>query len=316
MAWTRSRPRLHVEDHAPPDPPGEPVLCLTGFAISAAIFEPLLPRYLDAGYRCILYDHRGSGRSAAPWRLTSMAELAWDAVRVLDHVGLESAHVYGVSFGGMVAQELALRFPHRVRGLVLVATTPGGPASAQPGLRQMGAVARGVAGELRSSGHGALAPALFSAGFRAEHPERVAALLPAFGAHRAPLHGVAGHWWSSVYHDTRARLPRVQAPTLVLHGDDDVMAPLGNARALAARIPDAELAVLSGAGHAAVMEQPQRSFEVFDAWMRRRSPIPAGRPPSAFLGRLEPVTRPFGLPIGALRTGRSLVGAVASGRRG
>ena len=105
---------------------GEPLLLISGFAISGAVFEPVLAPY-EERFECILYDHRGAGRSRTPLRPISIPELAADAVRVLDELGLESAHVMGVSMGGMVAQEMAIRFPHRVRGLVLGCTTPGGP---------------------------------------------------------------------------------------------------------------------------------------------------------------------------------------------
>src|SRR3954468_3286593 len=118
---------------------GEPVLLITGFAISAAVFEPVLRDYTGR-FECILYDHRGTGRSPAPARPTSMSQLAADAAGLLDALGVASAHVYGVSMGGMVAQELALRFPHRVRGLVLGSTTPGGPRAARPAARELTAL--------------------------------------------------------------------------------------------------------------------------------------------------------------------------------
>ena len=94
----------------------------------------------------------------------------------------------------------------------------------------------------------------------------------------------------------------------MLHGDRDAMAPLGNARLLAERIPDAELAIVRGAGHAYALERPEESYEVLAAWLDRREPIPAGRPRRGVTARAEPLTRALGLPIGAARTGASLVG--------
>src|SRR3954447_16040436 len=204
---------------------GEPLLWITGFTISSAIFEPILPLY-EPRFDCVTYDNRGAGRSAAPLRSTSIPQLAGDAVRVLDAVGLQSAHVLGASMGGMIAQELAVRFPQRVRGLILVGTTPGGPRAARPVLRELGA----------ATARGGLGAALFSPEFRQAHPERVRELVRFFRAHRAPVHGMAAHWWATVYHDTFSRLGRVAAPTLVLHGERDVMAPIANARTLAQRI--------------------------------------------------------------------------------
>lgn len=271
---------------------GEPMLWITGFTISAAVFEPVLPLYEDR-FDCVLYDNRGSGRSRARPGLTSMAQLAADAAAVLDHAGVESAHVHGLSMGGMVAQELALRFPERVRGLILGGTTPGGPLAARPTLAELAAL-RG------------LEPILFSREFRRRHPEKVRELVRPFRAHRPPGHGMVAHWWATVYHDTVSRLGDIQAPTLVMHGGADGMAPLSNARLLAERIPDAELVVMPGAGHAFLLEQPEATRARIGDWLERRGPIAPGRPRTGMAARWEPVTRRLGLPIGALRTGASL----------
>jgi pimeloyl-ACP methyl ester carboxylesterase len=309
VAHTTTRPRLHFVRRGD----GEPLLWITGFTISAAIFDPVLHHYTDR-FACVTYDNRGSGRSATPLRPTSMPELAADAVRVLDAAGVPSAHVYGLSMGGMIAQELAIRFPERVRGLVLGATTPGGPQAFRPALRELRAMGAGALGALREPGRPWLGAMVFSPRFRREHPDEARALLRFFAAHRARPHGMAAHWWASVYHDTISRLHRIQAPTLVLHGGADAMAPLANARLLADRIPDSELAVVPGAGHAYLLEDPERSTELLTGWLDRRGPIGPGVAHTGLGARVEPLTRALGLPIGALRTGRSLVGLAAGGR--
>jgi pimeloyl-ACP methyl ester carboxylesterase len=286
--------RIYYERHGS----GEPLLLIAGFALSAASFEPVLERYAGR-FECIVYDSRGTGRTRAPRRPTSMPELAADAAGLLATLGLASAHAYGISMGGMVAQELALRFPERVRGLVLGGTTPGGPRAFRPTMAELAAL---LAGHRRSG----LAAALFAPAFRREHPERVRELLRGFARHPAPPHGVVAHWWATVYHDTTARLGRIQAPTLVLHGELDALAPAGNARLLAARIPDAELVLVPGAGHAYPLERPELSFRLLADWLERRGPIAPGRPRQGVLARAEPLTRAFGLPVGALRTGGSL----------
>src|SRR4051794_31167785 len=195
--------RLYFERHGR----GEPLLLITGFTISSAVFEPVLDLYTRR-FECIVYDNRGSGRSSAPL-ITSMPELAADAAGLLQALGLGSAHVYGLSIGGMIAQELAIRFPERVRGLILGATTPGGPRAVLPAAGELAALGGAIA-RRRS-----LADALFSPAFRRDHPDRVRALLPYFARHRATPRGVWAHWWATVYHDTVSRLGRIQAPTLV-----------------------------------------------------------------------------------------------------
>ncbi len=301
--------RLHVERSGA----GEPLLWITGFTISAAVFAPVVPLY-DRHFDNVVFDNRGAGRSAAPWRPTSIPELAGDAAGLLDHLGIASAHVIGLSMGGMVAQELALRFPEKVRGLVLGGTTPGGPLAARPSLRELAALGGAMATEGRGPGRPWLAGALFSDRFRREQPDRVRELLRGFAAHRPPPQGAWAHWWATVYHDTVSRLGDIRAPTLVMHGGDDAMAPLANARMLAARIPDAELVVVPGAGHAYLLERPERSLELLIDWLDRRGPIPPGAPLTGRAARLEPLTRRAGLPVGAARTGASLARALTTSR--
>ncbi|HWT24885.1 MAG TPA: alpha/beta fold hydrolase [Solirubrobacteraceae bacterium] len=290
--------RLHYERHGR----GEPVLLVTGFAISGAVFEPVLGAYTDR-FECILYDHRGTGRSGGPARPTSIPQLAADAAGLLAALGVESAHVHGVSMGGMVAQELALRFPHRVRGLVLGATTPGGPRAARPAAGELAALLAAAVDGRRGEW---LAGALFSEAFRHEHPQRVRELLAYFGRHPPSRAAVLAQWWATVYHDTTSRLGQIRAPTLVVHGDADTLTPVANARMLAARIPGAELALVPGAGHAYALEQPEVTHRLVCDWFERRGPIPAGAPRTGLTARAEPLTRPFGLPVGAARTGASL----------
>ena len=242
---------------------GEPLLLVTGFAISAAVFEPVLGLYAEH-FECVPYDHRGSARSHGGRSPRTMGGLADDAARLLDDLGLERAHVYGVSMGGMVAQEIALRHPDRLRTLILGCTTPGGPRAARPGLRELAALAGGTVSERSPR-----AAALFSAEFRRRHPRRVRTLLRPFNAHPTPRAAVMAQIAASALHDTRARLGRIAAPTLVLHGERDQLVPLANGRTLARRIPGAELRVIPGAGHAYALERPHAALEALLTWLTR-----------------------------------------------
>ncbi len=309
MPYALRRPRLYYERRGT----GEPLLFITGFTISSAVFEPVVPLHARR-FDCITYDNRDSGRSGSPLLPTSITELAADAARLLDALGVESAHVYGLSMGGMIALELAISFPERVRGLILGGSTAGGPLAFRPSPRALWRMGRGALGAVREPGRPWLAPLVFSEEFRREHPQRVRELLANFTRYRPRPHAAAWHWWASVYHDTVSRLGRIQAPTLVIHGGQDAMDPLSNSRLLASRIPDAELVVVPGAGHAYLLERPEESYALLTDWLDRRGPIAAGRPARGLGRSLEPVTRRLGLQIGALRTGRSLV-AAAAGRR-
>jgi 3-oxoadipate enol-lactonase len=299
--------RLHVERTGH----GEPLLWVTGFAIGSEVFEPVLPVF-SPHFDCVTYDNRGAGRSSVPVLPTSIPEMAGDAVRVLDALGIASAHVHGVSMGGMVAQELALRFPHRVRSLVLQGTSPGGPRAVPPPLKGAAALAVQRAPLSRDVRRRAATAALFSPAYAQAFPDDVLAHLRRLGADRAGLRGALLHLWASTWHDTVARLPRLQAPTLVLHGELDGLVPLDNARLLARRIPHAELAVVAGAGHVPLLEDPEAVRDLLLDWLDRVGPVPAGRPLDGVTAAYEPWTRAYGIQTGVLRT--SLSAAAASAR--
>jgi 3-oxoadipate enol-lactonase len=257
---------MHHERHGA----GEPLLLITGWTISAAVFEPVLERYAEH-FECITYDHRGSARSGGK-PPASMAALADDAARLLTELRIPRAHVYGVSMGGMVAQELALRHAARVRGLVLGGTTPGGPFAPRLGPLDVMAIARGGLEE-----RGLRGPVLFSEDFRRERPERVRELLRHFTAYRSSAAAIGAQLLASARFNAVSRLPRLRAPTLVMHGERDRLVPLAASRLLAACIPDAELAVVPGVGHAYALEAPRESLELLLEWRERRLPRPRPR---------------------------------------
>lgn len=312
MSLTASRPRLFHEDRGT----GEPLLLFTGFSISSAVFDPLADQY-GRHFRCLTFDYRGTGRSERWVGLASMALLAADGLRLLDETGIASAHVYGVSMGGMVAQEFAIRFPDRVRALMLAATTPGGPLGARPGLREVADVTyRMGTGSLRHQ-RPWLVPALFSPAFVDREPGRALALQRYFELHRAPTLTTAGQFLASVYQDRARQLHRIKAPTLVLHGEHDAISPLENARMLAAGIPDSELRVIPDAGHAFPLEAPEASLQAVLDWLAQRRDIAAGEPPSKRAAAVERAGRRFALLNGMVTTGGSAVVAArrALGRR-
>lgn len=304
---TRTSPPLFVTDRGA----GEPVLLITGWTISSAVFDPIAHLYLPH-VRVIAYDHRGAGRSA-PWRApVSMAMLAADAARVLDDRAIDAAHVVGLSMGAAVALELAIRMPHRVKSLVLVGGGAGGPAAPRTGVR---AAAGTVGTVLRDSvRHRSVWPAatLFSTRFRGEHPDKVAEYIPFFARHRAPPWSIGWQTLAVACFGRRESLARVRAPTLVLHGGLDVMAPVAGARLLAEGIPGAELHVVPDAGHAVPLEQPAASADLLLDWVRRHGGFEPA-PPRRRDVVAERLKRPFSLPAGTVRNTRDAFALVARG---
>jgi pimeloyl-ACP methyl ester carboxylesterase len=306
LPLTAATPHLYYEDRGA----GEPLLAIVGFAASSAVLEPLAAPY-GARFRYITYDHPGTCRSSKRSLPVTTAHLAASAARLLDELGIESAHVIGHSLGGAVAQELALRFPHRVRGLILVGTSTSGPLSVPVDPRDLARVAV----------HG-LRPAIFSADFLEREPERADALMRALTAHRAPPWSIAGQFLAAGLHDRALDLHRVTAPSLILHGERDRLVPVANARRLAAAIPDAELHVIEGTGHSAELERRDEVLAIVCDWLARRAPA-AGPQPAAAAVVGERLTRELAVPLGALRVahssvvlvGRALRTAATSGTR-
>ncbi len=288
---------------------GEPVLLITGWTISAAVFDPVAELYL-AHLRVVAYDHRGAGRSM-PWLApVSMAMLAADAARVLDDRGIASAHVIGLSMGAAVALELAIRMPHRVKSLVLVGGGAGGPTIARPSLGTAAATIGTVLADSVRHRHAWPAAALFSTDFRNEHPDKISAYMPYFAAHRAPPWMTGWQALAVACFGRRGSLSRVRAPTLILHGGQDAMAPVANARLLADGIPSAELHVIPGAGHAVPLEHPTASAQILISWVERHATIDP-RPPRVVDVIGERVTRPLSLPAGTLRNSRDAASTIA-----
>ena len=111
---------------------GEPLVLIHGAQGDQSMFAGIAPAFANQ-FRVLTFDQRGSGLSEKPDMEFSMALLADDTAALMEHVGFASAHVIGVSMGGMIAQEFALRHPHKVRSLVLGCTTPGGPKAVRIG---------------------------------------------------------------------------------------------------------------------------------------------------------------------------------------
>ena len=240
---------------------GEPLLLIMGMSGTHLTWgEPFLEA-LRRDFETVIYDHRGIGKSAEAPAGYSIADLADDAAGLLDVLGWESAHVVGISMGGMVAQELVLRHPERVRTLTLGCTYAGGEGSSL----SAPAVIQGLTAAMTSGDRERALRAGWeynvSARFGADDDQyaefrrraiEVPARLPAIMAQMQAIQP----------HDTSARLGQISAPTLVIHGTEDQMLPSANAEAIGRRIPGARVEILDGIGHLFFWEEPERSAEL------------------------------------------------------
>ena len=240
---------------------GPPLLLVQGMGANSLHWgEPFLAA-LERDFELVLYDHRGIGRSAPLEGDLTIAGLAGDALALLDALQLADVHVLGVSMGGMVAQELALTAPQRIRTLTLGCTSCGGtqskPTPPQIIQRLTAAVlSRDVDRLLRTGFELVVSPAY------ASDPAHHAAFVEAAQWFPAPLPVLMDQKIAVEGHDTYARLRSVRAPTLVLHGTaDELLAPI-NGELVASLIPGARLELLEGVGHLFFWEQPQRSAQL------------------------------------------------------
>lgn len=240
---------------------GPPLLLIMGLSGTALHWgEPFLDA-LRPDFEVIVYDHRGVGASTPLSGHITIGELADDAAGLLDALEIESTHVLGISMGGMVAQELTLACPERLRTLTLGCTSCGGDLGVQPAPEVTQSLAEGMISGSRERAIRAAWEVNVSPSFAA-NPDAWARFLQ-IGLRRAVAIPVIMEQMGAILgHDTCARLPRIAPPTLVVHGTLDRMLPVQNGRLIAGLIPGAGLEILDGIGHLFFWEEPERSAEL------------------------------------------------------
>jgi 3-oxoadipate enol-lactonase len=235
--------RLYFEPHG--SPASSPLLLLEGLGGDIPGWRRNLPR-LAAEHFVIAYDFRGNGRSDAPDAPARLPVYVDDTIALLESLSIERAHLYGQSFGGMVAMELALRCPERVRSLVLAAT-------------HAGSVRASKAGREANVPKDRPYLALYSPRFAREHPEHVAEDIRVAGRQERRPRARRRQWQSIRGWDAWDRVAGIGRPVLVLHGTEDRVVPVENGKRLASSIPGARLVLLEGAGHVYHSEQPEEA---------------------------------------------------------
>ncbi|MBI3393114.1 MAG: alpha/beta fold hydrolase [Nitrospirae bacterium] len=239
---------LYYEAHGE----GPPLLLITGLGLDVASWGPQIPA-LDRKFRVIVFDNRGAGRSSTPESPYTTAEMAKDAIALMDALEIEQAHVLGLSMGGLIAQELAISHPDRVKSLILATTAAKLPPRA-----------RGIIDVWNRLIGGGIDPEIvfreqslwvFTERFLSDE-SRVSGFAKMFLSHPHPPapRGFAGQAAACLAHDARTRLQRITVPTLVLVGREDIFFPVPVCEDLARGIPVAKLAVLDGGGHAFATE--------------------------------------------------------------
>lgn len=240
--------KLHYSDTGR----GEPLLLVTGLGFGGWSWYLQTPAFAPR-YRVIAIDNRGAGDSDKPPGPYSIARMAGDACALLDHLGVDAAHVLGISMGGYISQELALSHPARVRSLVLGCTTHGGPHCFAPPAESLAAMRAEVEHGWSPEVLRANLRLRFSAAFIAGNEDFLRDHLARRARHAPPVAAWAAQAQACTEFHSEPRLERLRCPTLVITGDDDRIVPSANSRLLAERIRGAKLAILPG-GHLFFLE--------------------------------------------------------------
>lgn len=248
---------------------GEPLVNIPGAGSTLNGFYRFTPVFARK-YRVVLYDPRGAGRTDAPDIPYTTEMMADDLAELLDAIGIDSAHILGASMGGMIAQQFALRYPQRVRSLILACTKFGGsyeiPVDAEileywehpKQLSPEDIIMQGLRFQMSQE-------------FIDKNPDLIKQLITEALEAPPPVSPQSGmHQVQAILgHNTYDRLPEIKAPTLVINGDADRMSPVGNGRILASRIPGAELVILKKMGHAFMIEAFDESNRIMLDFLKR-----------------------------------------------
>lgn len=261
---------------------GPPMLVMHGgLGLDHGYFRPWLDKLGDA-VELIYYDHRGNGRSARPTTLEGVSHQTWaaDAEALRAHLGLDRILVFGHSYGGMVAQEYALRFGEHLAGLILCSTAP---AFDYMPLIQANAAARGTPDAVAALGEAFGRPMMDDNDWRSIWLR----LMPIYFKHHEPQIGQAmdeataysaAAWNHANTHcllqfNSLHRLKEITVPTLVVGGADDWITPPEQSRRIHAGLPNAEVAIFEDSGHFPFIEEPDEFVATVRGWIARLSTI-------------------------------------------
>jgi pimeloyl-ACP methyl ester carboxylesterase len=240
---------------------GEPLLLVQGMSANHLAWGQPFSSLLERDFEVIRFDNRGIGLSAAVTEAFSIAEMAADTAALLDALEIERAHVLGISMGGMIAQELALAQPGKLRSLTLGCTYCGGAGSQLMDPADFQGLVEAMASGDRMRVFRAMYELNLSPGFRAEE-SRFAEFVEMAEALPAARETIGLQVQAIAAHDTNARLGGIAAPTLVMHGTVDRVLGYPNGPLVASLVPGARLETFEDVGHMFWWEQPERSAEL------------------------------------------------------
>jgi len=245
---------------------GEPVLFIMGLGGTKELWEPQIEGLRDR-FQVIVFDNRGVGESTIPKSAWTMADMAKDAVSVLDAEGLREAHVVGASMGGMIAQHVALDHPERVRRLALCCTTAG--TFVAPPKPEIFSLLLDVKGKTREEVARNSLRLMFTPETVASEKALCEHLMALSIRYAPPARGFAYQIQAVTLHDTLRRLPELLSETLVVTGDRDELVPPRNSEIIAQAIPNARLVVVPGTSHGFFFDRAEEMNDLVAEFLNR-----------------------------------------------
>ena len=258
---------------------GPPLLLIRGLAADCSNWGDRFLSPLQERFTCVRFSNRGTGLSDKPAEPTTIRQMADDAVALMDALEIERAHIFGVSMGGMIAQEIALNYPERVNGLVLGCTTPGGENAVAAGPDVMALITPEPGLSPRDQKRRAW-PAIVSPEFIASDGDFLEEMLLLSLVNPTPLATVVQQMAAIREFDTFDRLAQIETATLVIHGDSDRLLPHDNGVLIAGQIAGAEMQTIAGAGHVFFWEQPNRAANAIIEFLARPDGRASARVPT------------------------------------
>ncbi|MGC8605188.1 MAG: alpha/beta fold hydrolase [Desulfomonilaceae bacterium] len=246
---------------------GTPLVMIRGLGSNADHWYAQAP-FLAEYFKVIIFDNRGIARSSDPGGDYTVPMMAADTLGLMDALNLEQAYVMGLSMGGMIAQELAINYPARIKALVLVCTHCGGTAQIGPST-EVTALFKEMIFENTPEAKIRSASALFDQGTLRNSPDIPKYYSDVSLKNPARTETLIKQWQAVLQHDTFDRLSQIVAPTLVVTGAEDLLIPPENSKILVKKIPNAELKVIPHAGHQVLIEQAASCNEAILEFLNR-----------------------------------------------
>lgn len=244
---------------------GFPLVFIMGLTANMDWWDPELLDDLSAHYQLLLFDNRGSGRTVTPQGDFTIEQFAGDTSGLMDALGIDRAHVMGVSMGGMIAQELALDYPDKVEKLVLCATNCGGREAVLPDREVLARLVdrSGTSHELMER----FLSLLFCEKWLVDNPDYVNEFKRRYLIRPATDEDAARQFMATVRFRTYERLPLIDKPTLIACGTEDILIPAENSRILAKRIPGAVLVEFEQAAHGFINQCREEFVDVLTGFL-------------------------------------------------